>query len=152
MQFGLIFGGIALTAAAAGALNIPLLPAFGLRAVLTCGLGVHCLAGLALCTLSLSHGSGWAYVAALACCVGAFGLVLGNLIASTMARAGAQAGVASAFMGAGQYVGGAVVGLLTGWIGTTPGVLAAALLTCGLATLAFVAAAERSSGYPIASR
>jgi hypothetical protein len=44
-------------------------------------------------------------------------------------------------MGAGQYVGGAVVGLLTGWIGTTPGVLAAALLTCGLATLALVAAA-----------
>ena len=54
-------------------------------------------------------------------------------------------------MGAGQYVGGAVVGLVTGWIGTTPGVLGAALLICGLATLAFVAAAERSSGYPIAS-
>ena len=141
MQFGLIFGGIALIAAAAGALNIRLLPAFGPRALLACGLGVYCLAGLALCALSLSHGSGWAYVAALACCVGAFGLVFGNLIASTKARAGAQAGVAAAFMGAGQYVGGAVVGLLTGWIGTTPGVLAAALLTCGLATVAFVAAA-----------
>jgi DHA1 family bicyclomycin/chloramphenicol resistance-like MFS transporter len=90
-------------------------------------------------------------VAALTCFVGAFGLIIGNLIASTMARAGAQAGVGSAFMGAGQYVGGAVVGLVTGWIGTTPGVLGAALLTCGLATLAFVAAAERSSRYPIAS-
>jgi DHA1 family bicyclomycin/chloramphenicol resistance-like MFS transporter len=144
MQFGLIFGGIALTAAAAGALNIRLLPAFGPRTLLACGLGVYCLAGLALCGLSLSHGGGWAYVAALACCVGAFGLVFGNLIASTMASGGAQAGVASAFMGAVQYVGGALVGLLTGWIGTTPGVLAAALLTCGLATLAFVVAAGAS--------
>jgi hypothetical protein len=56
-------------------------------------------------------------------------------------------------MGAVQYVGGAVVGLVTGWIGTTPSVLAAALLTCGLATLAFVAAAgsRRSSSYPSAS-
>jgi DHA1 family bicyclomycin/chloramphenicol resistance-like MFS transporter len=151
MQFGLIFGGIALAAAAMGALNIRLLPVFGLRAVLLCGLGVSCLAGLALCALSVLHGSGWAYVAALTCFVGAFGLIIGNLIASTMARAGAQAGVGSAFMGAGQYVGGAVVGLVTGWIGTTPGVLGAALLTCGLATLAFVAAAERSSRYPIAS-
>jgi DHA1 family bicyclomycin/chloramphenicol resistance-like MFS transporter len=151
MQFGLIFGGIALAAAATGALNIRLLTAFGLRAVLVCGLGVSCLAGLALCVLSVLHGSGWAYVAALTCFVGAFGLIIGNLIASTMARAGAQAGVGSAFMGAGQYVGGAVVGLVTGWIGTTPGVLGAALLICGLATLAFVAAAERSSRYPIAS-
>ena len=151
MQFALIFGGIALAAAATGALNIRLLPAFGLRAILLCGLGVSCVAGLALCVLSVLHGSGWAYVAALTCFVGAFGLIIGNLIASTMARAGAQAGVGSAFMGAGQYVGGAVVGLVTGWIGTTPGVLGAALLICGLATLAFVAAAERSSGYPIAS-
>ncbi|HEY5257214.1 MAG TPA: hypothetical protein VIJ12_02440 [Candidatus Baltobacteraceae bacterium] len=118
---------------------------------MVCGLGVYCLAALALCALSLSHGSGWAYVAALACCVGAFGLVFGNLIASTMARAGAQSGVAAAFMGAGQYVGGAVVGLLTGWIGTTPGVLAAALLICGLATFAFVFAAWRSSDNSIAS-
>ncbi len=92
-------------AAAAGWLNIRLLPAFGPRTLLVCGLGIYCLAGLALCALSLSKGNGWAYVAALACCVGAFGLVLGNLIACTMARAGAQAGVASAFMGAGQYVG-----------------------------------------------
>jgi DHA1 family bicyclomycin/chloramphenicol resistance-like MFS transporter len=67
MQFGLIFGGIALAAAATGALNIRLLPAFGLRAVLVCGLGVSCLAGLALCALSVLHGRGWAYVAALTC-------------------------------------------------------------------------------------
>jgi MFS transporter, DHA1 family, multidrug resistance protein len=151
MQFGLIFGGIALTVAATGALSIRLLPAFGPRAVLVGGLGVSCVAGLALCALSVVHGSGWAYVAALTCFVGAFGLIIGNLIASTMARAGAQAGVGSAFMGAGQYVGGAVVGLMTGWIGATPGVLGAVLLICGLATLAFVAAAERSSRYPIAS-
>jgi DHA1 family bicyclomycin/chloramphenicol resistance-like MFS transporter len=151
MQFGLIFGSIALAAAAMGALNIRLLLAFRLRAVLVCGLGVSCSAGLALCALSVLHGSGWAYVAALTCFVGAFGLIIGNLIACTMAQAGAQAGIGSAFMGAGQYLGGAVVGLLTGWIGTTPGVLAAALLTCGLATLACVAVAERSSDDPIAS-
>jgi len=148
MQFGLIFGAIAVTAAAVGGLNVRLLPAFGQRALLSYGLGVNCLSALALCALSLWHGSGWAYAVVLACFVGAFGLVIGNLIASTMARAGAQAGVGAAFMGAGQYIGGAVVGLVTGWIGTTPGVLAAALLTCALATFAFVVAAERASVVP----
>jgi len=39
-----------------------------------------------LCELSVLHGSLWAYVVALTCFVGAFGLIIGNLIASTKAR------------------------------------------------------------------
>jgi hypothetical protein len=49
--------------------------------------------------------------------------------------------------------GGGMGALRAGWIATTPSVSATALLTCGLTTLALVAATDsgRSSSYPSAS-
>lgn len=144
IQFGLIFGAIACLVILTGALNIRLLPSRGPRSLLLAGMSLHCLAGLALCLLSFAQAGAWAFVAALAACIGSLGLVFGNLVALTMSQAGLQAGAAAAFMGANQYAGGALVGLAAGWVGTTAGVLSATLLVCASAALASSAGAVRS--------
>jgi len=145
IQFSLIFGGNAFLGIVIGVLNIRLLPSMGPRGLLLLGLGVQCLSGLALCLLSFTSTSTGLFVAVLACCIGATGMTFGNLAAVTMARADQQAGIASAFMGASQYAGGALVGLVTGWVGTTAIVLATVLLACALAALALSIVASRAT-------
>jgi DHA1 family bicyclomycin/chloramphenicol resistance-like MFS transporter len=141
ITFSLIFGAIALLNIATGALNIRLLQTAGPRALLLLGLAAHALASLVLSLVALLHADPWVFVAVLAGCIGLFGLVFGNLVVLTMAEAGPQAGVASAFMGATQYAGGALVSWLTGLIGTTATALAAVLFLCALATLTLGAVA-----------
>jgi DHA1 family bicyclomycin/chloramphenicol resistance-like MFS transporter len=143
IQFSLILGGNALLVIVVGALNIRLLSSRGPRGLLLSGLGVQSLAGLALCLLSFASSGAWPFVAILACYIGATGLIFGNLAALTMARGGPQAGIASAFMGASQYAGGALVGLIAGWIGTTAAVLAIVLIVCAVASLALCVIASR---------
>lgn len=141
VQFGLTFGGIAILIIASGGLNIRLLPRFGPRRLLLAGLTLHALAALALLLAASAQAGAWLFIGLLACCLGSLGLVFGNLAALTMSHAGTHAGAASAFMGASQYAGAAVIGLMAGAFGTTATVLSATLFACALFTLLFGAAA-----------
>ncbi|WP_028602040.1 multidrug effflux MFS transporter [Ottowia thiooxydans] len=133
VQFSYFFASNAVGFVLAGQLSIWLTKRLSEQRVLLLGIALHALAGAAL-ALAVTAGVAqlWLYLGLLAISIWALGLTFGNLTSVTMARAGEQAGVASALMGTMQYLVGACVGLLVSL--AAPGLmpLPLAILVCGV--------------------
>ena len=101
------------------------------------GLAIHTFAGLALLFfVMVGQPDLWSYAALTALAVGALGAVFGNMTALTMNSIKGQAGIASSFMGAAQYLISAVIGYAASMLPQNAMQLPLAILICGLLSCA----------------
>jgi DHA1 family bicyclomycin/chloramphenicol resistance-like MFS transporter len=135
--FGIAFSANAVGLIAASQLSARLVVRTGPRPLLLAGLWMAAVAGVSLVVVALVDAPLPLLLAGLFATIASIGFIGPNAIALALQEHGAQAGTASALIGLGQFVTGAVAAPLTGLVGT-PGALPLAVVVAafGLAALA----------------
>ncbi|WP_298992747.1 multidrug effflux MFS transporter [uncultured Desulfovibrio sp.] len=137
-QFSYLFAGNSVALVLGGQISSILLKrAFREESIMFFGLAIHTFAGLALLFfVMVGQPDLWSYAALTALAVGALGAVFGNMTALTMNSIKGQAGIASSFMGAAQYLISAVIGYAASMLPQNAMQLPLAILICGLLSCA----------------
>jgi DHA1 family bicyclomycin/chloramphenicol resistance-like MFS transporter len=137
----------ALGIVAAGAVNDLLLRRVTPLSVVLFALASHAVIGAGLWGLvAIGLAGTWTYAAGLWLGTATIGLTFGNLTALTMARAGEQAGTASALSGVLQMAFGAGIAALAAALEPGPRPLPIVFVVCGTVSLLCCLLAARASG------
>lgn len=138
-HFGMFFGLNAAGFIGAAQLGARILPAFGMSQVLTGAIRVFLCAALALTAASFTGFGGlWGLVAPLFVCMASLGFALPTAVVGALSRHAAHAATASALLGTGQFILGAIAGTLVGVLadGTSRPMALIMLLAAASATIA----------------
>ena len=138
--FSVVFAANAAGLIAASQLSARLVARTGPRPLLLAGLSMAAVAGAVLVVVALLDAPLPLLLAGLFATLASIGFVAPNATALALQEHGAQAGTASALIGLGQFVTGAVAAPLTGLVGA-PGALPLAVVVAGFALAALAASA-----------
>jgi DHA1 family bicyclomycin/chloramphenicol resistance-like MFS transporter len=138
--FSVVFATNAAGLIAASQLSARLVGRTGPRPLLLVGLSMAALAGVSLVVVALADAPLPLLLAGLFATLTSIGFIAPNATALALQEHGAQAGTASALIGLGQFVTGAIAAPLTGLVGA-PGALPLAVVVAGFGVAALVASA-----------
>ncbi len=136
--FSVVFAANAAGLIAASQLSARLVDRTGPRPLLLAGLSTAAVAGVALVVVALLDAPLPLLLAGLFATLASIGFIAPNATALALQEHGAQAGTASALIGLGQFVTGALAAPLTGLVGA-PGALPLAVVVAGFALAALAA-------------
>ena len=138
--FSVVFATNAAGLIAASQLSARLVGRTGPRPLLLVGLSMAALAGVSLVVVALADAPLPLLLAGLFATLTSIGFIAPNATALALQEHGAQAGTASALIGLGQFVTGAIAAPLTGLVGA-PGALPLAVVVAGFGVAALAASA-----------